>query len=126
MQALAAAAILATTLCGITSMWYVSFNITSNSNQMGVAYMIGRRLFEYIKQNGYQPGGFVLPANGTTTNYYDLAGNDTTTASTNHVFTAVTVITTSNALETVTVTVTDPVSSKPLYQSSTYLVAFGI
>jgi hypothetical protein len=126
MQALAAAAILATTLAGITSMWYISFNLTGESDEMGVAYMIGRARFENLKQNGYQTGGFQLASDGTATNYYDSAGNDITSDPTNYVFSAVTVLSTTGGLQTATVKVCGPSRTSPLYQSSTYLVKAGV
>ncbi len=125
-EALIASAILVTTLAGITSMWYVSFNMTNSSDAIGVAYMIGRRQFEYVKQNGYQTGGFQLAADGTSTAYFDDAGNVISGTPSSYIYSAVTVMATTNGLQTVTVTVTSASSNTPLYQSSTYLVKAGI
>jgi hypothetical protein len=124
MEALAASAILTTTLAGITSMWYVSFNMTNRSDEIGVAYMIGRQQFEYLKQNGYQAGGFQLASDGSSTSYFDNEGN-VLSSSPGSSFTAVTVLSTTSGLQTATVTVTGA-SGSTMYQSSTYLVKAGV
>lgn len=125
-HALVASAILAMTLAGVTSMWYVAFNLTAQADDVGLAYDIARHRIEDVKQEGYNAAGFQLAADVTQTNNYDDQGNDTTNSDDNHIYQTQTVLSTTNGLQTVTVSVTGPHSANVLYQSSTYLVKAGI
>lgn len=136
-ELLIASLLLAIGLMGLINAWIFSYNITTSSDDLGVAYNLGRYAMEQVKMNGFsgQP-------EGTVTKYYD--GSETQVAQTspsNRYTVTVSVVSDAvksgtagqagavpadNALRTVNVTVKLSGTNTILYQTGTYLVRAGI
>lgn len=125
-EILVAALILMVSCAGVVSMWYVAYAFTHQADETGLAYTVGRRTLESLKQTGYSANGFQLSADGATTRYYDAQGNDTTASPSGHVLAVQTRLTTNNGLQTALVTVIGVSEGLVFYQSLTYLVRNGI
>jgi hypothetical protein len=118
-------------IAGIVSMWSFAFSLSAKSDNLTVAYSIGRRALEEVRETGFQD-----TTEGTTTVYYDSSGGSkATTATSSHAYTVTTVVSsdavsagvpTSNALRTVTVTVTLRSTGATVFTCSTYLARAGI
>ncbi|MGC8666678.1 MAG: prepilin-type N-terminal cleavage/methylation domain-containing protein [Chthonomonadales bacterium] len=136
-ELLIASLLLAIGLMGLINAWVFSFNITTASDDLGVAYNLGRYAMEQVKMNG-----FAGQAEGTVTTYYDGSETPVAQASPSNRYTVtVSVVSDAvksgtagqpgavpadNALRTVNITVKLSGTNTILYQTGTYLVRAGI
>ena len=129
-EVLVASVVVAVCLAATISMWYFSFGLSVRADMQGVAYNLGRKEMEDVKQAGFQD-----TAEGTSIVYFDKqGGSESATLSSSHVYKVTTVVTSSalsgsspapSALRTVTVTVTSLATGQTIYQASTYLARAG-
>jgi len=136
-ELLIAALLLAIGLMGLINAWVFSFNITTASDDLGVAYNLGRYAMEQVKMNG-----FYAQPEGTVTTYYDGTENQVAqTSASNRYTVTVSVVSDAvksgtagqagavqadNALRTVNITVKLSATNTVLFQTNTYLVRAGI
>ncbi len=136
-ELLIAALLLAIGLMGLINAWVFSFNITTASDDLGVAYNLGRYAMEQVKMNG-----FYAQPEGTVTTYYDGTQNQVAqTSASNRYTVTVSVVSDAvksgtagqagavpadNALRTVNITVKLSGTNTVLFQTGTYLVRAGI
>lgn len=127
-ELLVALLLLGAVLSGLIGLWSFGFNTTRHSQDLGVAYNIGRREIEKTRTVG-----FMLVLEGTQTTGYDGLGNPTSEPSPH--FTAVTTLNTlpdangqinTGCLRRLTVQVTSRDSADRLFQSTTYFTRGGL
>jgi hypothetical protein len=110
------------------NIWLYSFRQTISTDELSVAYNLGRQAMERAKM-----AGFYNLVEGSTTNYYDGNHNPTHQGARNAVSYVTTTVTSNppghplNAFLTVTINVgLVSSSSSTLYTSSEYMVRGGI
>lgn len=131
-ESLVASLILGVSLAGITALLYWSVNATVRTDEVGIAYNLGRQDMERVKQTG-----FPNTAEGTTVAYYRL--DQTGTGATSAYFKLTRTVTTDllvagsnpprpddHALRRVQIKVDRVRGNVALYQTNTYLVRAGI
>jgi prepilin-type N-terminal cleavage/methylation domain-containing protein len=130
-EVLVASVIVGTCIAAVVTMWAVAFKLSSSADRTSVAYSIGRRALEEVKETGFQDS-----TEGTSTLYYDPQGaNRSATRTSVHCYAVVTSVATdvmngsapaAAALRTITVTVRFLNPDSTVYQCSTYLARAGI
>ncbi len=127
-EVLVAGALFSIGLMALMNIWLYSFRQTISTDELSVAYNLGRQAMERAKMSG-----FYNLVEGSTTNYYDGNQNLIQQGASNAVYYVTTTVTSNptghplNALLTVTInvgTVSSP--SSTLYTSSEYMVRGGI
>jgi Tfp pilus assembly protein PilV len=136
-ELLVAALLMSIGLMGMVQMWAFSYTMTSRTDDLSIAYNLGRQEMERVKMSG-----FTGAAEGTVDKYYDV--NQVylgSTPGTSRFHCSVSVVSSAvksgsigtagavpddAALRTVTVTVRRTGSAGSLYTSSTYLVKGGV
>lgn len=135
MELMIAGMLLSIGLMAVVGLWEFSFRVTANTDDMGVAYNLGRQAMESVKVSG-----FTSAAEGSTTAYYDgtqatvSASSARYSVTTNIVSDTVSsgtagvagAVPSDTALRTVTITVTLYSTSQTLYQTNTYLAKGGV
>lgn len=128
-EVLVAGALFSIGLMALMNIWLYSFRQTISTEELSVAYNLGRQAMERAKMTG-----FYNLVEGSTTNYYDGNQNLTQYGATNAVYYVTTTITSNppghpmNALLTVTINVglVSSPSGSTLYSTSEYMVRGGI
>jgi len=122
-------------LAGITSYWSFAYSLTAQTDQLSVAYNLGRHATEEARETG-----FSATPEGTSVLYYDnQGGSESATLAANHSYSVTTVVSSDltvngsspvqpapNALRTVTITVTLLSTGRTVYQTSTYFAKAGV
>lgn len=127
-------------LMAIVNLWTFSFRVTTNTDDIGIGYQLGRQAMERVKMSGFSSA-----SEGSTTNYYTGDQALTTSSSSTRRYAVTTNIVSDQvtsgtpgvagavpadgALRTVTITVQLIEGGqvvRTLYQTTTYLVRAGI
>ena len=127
-EALIAVVIMFTSVAAMVSLWDFSFRMTTNADNEGVAYTIGRHETERIKQSGFD-----FAPEGSYTTYYSALGVAHSVQQDGDRFRVTTTVTSMGAYpsydstRTVTVTVVSLLPKvETLYRTGTLLVKAGI
>ncbi len=134
---LVAALLMSIGMMALVGTWVFSFTVTANTDDIAIAYSLGRYTVEQVKMSG-----FTGQPEGTATAYFDGNQNAVSSTSSAKRYTVTTSVVssqvssgtagqsgavwTNSALRTVTVTVTLASSGRALFQTTTYLVRAGI
>ena len=136
-ELLVASLLMAIGLMGLVNTWFYSYQMTTNTDDSGIAYNLGRFSLERVKMNGFKNA-----AEGTSNLYY--SGNEVAVAAGSATcrYTATTSVTSSSvksgtigvagavpadaALRTVVITVKMYSTNAVIYQTTTYLSRAGI
>lgn len=134
-ELLMAGLLLSIGMMGLVGTWVFSFRVTANTDDMAIAYNLGRAAVEDIKRYG-----FPNAPEGTTTTYYN--GNQSSVSQDSSRFTVVSSLVSAavksgssgvsgavpadSTIRTVTVTVTLTSTGASLYTTTTYMVRAGI
>ena len=137
-EALVASLIVGMSLAAMVSTWYVAFNMSTSTNDQGIACNLARQTIEQIKGTGFSNTA-EAPAVSPVVHYFDgNQGNQDATPTAARYKVSTTVISSATiagsnptlpdnfALRTVTVTVTLSAKGTVLCQYVTYLTRGGI
>lgn len=128
-EVLIAGLILAVGIMGVVNLWAVSFRLTLNTTDIGIAYNLGRQAVERTKQSGFRGAH-----EGTIVTYYTATGEIAPSRDQSRYVVTITVQSDPvengspgpNSVRIVRATVTLRVTGDLLYATATYLVRGGI